>query len=271
MWHPVMFDWCRSTSSYQMPTPRLSYRWQSLIAMLRLRTVRWMACSALRTTRRVTVNCMVPVASMPQAWAWSPTISRPSTIGERCLAQTLSLNDFGSAVPWWVPTNLNAGPGPAMTTRAVPSPTRAMGPTLSRSMTTVRVRRNVPRGKRTLPSPASTAFWTAAVSSVLPSPLAPKARTSAGEGGVVGCVAVRRQAATARNRTRTTAAQSERDMGFSSDGRPVLVVAHSPETPLLLLPPRVLLAQRLDVGVEFLRVDQRPQHVDERLLAVLGI
>ena len=38
---------------------------------------------------------------------------------------------LGAAVPSWVPTNLKAGPAPAITTRAVPSPMIEVNPTLS--------------------------------------------------------------------------------------------------------------------------------------------
>ena len=106
---------------------------------LRLRPVRWTPCRHLRISTRVTVSCIVPLASMPSAFAWSPTISMPSTVGIRSF-HTPGFTVFGSAVPAWVPTNLNAGPSPAITSRA-PSPLIAMGPVLVRSTVIVLVRR----------------------------------------------------------------------------------------------------------------------------------
>src|SRR5262245_66456382 len=63
---------------------------------LRLRFVRWMACSALRTVSRVMVSCMVPVASIPHDSSWSPTISRPSTRGRALLAPDVVLERRGA-------------------------------------------------------------------------------------------------------------------------------------------------------------------------------
>jgi len=135
MWQLVTFTWCRSSLSRYNPTPRLSYRWHWLTITLRLRPVRYTPCSALRTASRVTIGCIVPSSHRPIASGCSPTISRPSIIGLRCRCQTLSLTLFGSAVPPCVPMNFSAGPGPAITIVAVPSPTTDVVPTRSRSMT----------------------------------------------------------------------------------------------------------------------------------------
>src|SRR5579885_2174463 len=71
-----------------------------------------------------------------------------------------------------------AGPGPSMSRRAVPpSPASAIGPERSSSTSNGAVSRYVPRGKTSRPPPASTACRIASVSSVRPSPTAPKSRT----------------------------------------------------------------------------------------------
>jgi hypothetical protein len=49
--------------------------------------------------------------------------------------------DPGSAVPLtWLPTNRKAGPGPVITRRAVPCPSKLVKPVLSRSTTMVQIR-----------------------------------------------------------------------------------------------------------------------------------
>jgi hypothetical protein len=63
---------------------------------------------------------------------------------------------------------------PAITIRAVPVPVTDVQPTPSKSITIGAVIRYTSRGKSTSPIPASTALCSAAVSSALPSPIAPK-------------------------------------------------------------------------------------------------
>jgi len=139
--------------------------WQAERSTLRLRCTRWTPCRTRRIVARLTVNCMVPWASIPSASSWAPTISRPSTAGVRWRAQTSGWKLLGSAVPACVPTKCKAGPGPAITSRAVPSATTAVKPTLSSSITIGWVMRYTPLLKRIAPAPESTAFWIAAVSS----------------------------------------------------------------------------------------------------------
>jgi hypothetical protein len=50
---------------------------------------------------------------MPSASGCAPSISKPQRIGIRSF-QVLAANDFGEAVPVWLPSMEIAGPGPVM-------------------------------------------------------------------------------------------------------------------------------------------------------------
>ena len=120
---------------------------------------------------------MVSVASIPHASGWRPRISKPDTLGIRSSSQTWGFTVRGAAVPVWLPINRNAGPAPAISIRAVPSPHRATGPVSDNTISMGRVTRYVPAGKYTERA-AAMARMIASVSSVCPSPRAPNDRTS---------------------------------------------------------------------------------------------
>jgi hypothetical protein len=85
-----------------------------------------------------------------------PMISIPLTRGFRWFSHTPGFKELGAAEPAWVPTNRNAGPAPAITIRAVPSPLIDARPVFVRSIVTGAVIRYVPFGKVT--APLATAF-----------------------------------------------------------------------------------------------------------------
>ena len=121
-----------------------------------------------------------PSRRIPSASGCVPVISIDRTVGIRWRSQMSAETPFGSAVPSWLPTIEIAGPDPAITRRAVPPlPSIPVRPVRARSIVSVREMRYSPRGKTRSPSPSASACSIAVVSSVTPSPTAPKSRSCA--------------------------------------------------------------------------------------------